>query len=155
MNVKISGDVIVWLRMTPTLIAWLSTSACHTGSQNITLDAAIKFLVNDSARRLDVPTSSHLQATRTMLKLHEKNPIQIRGLECHDVMLPLFPRYSCRELQIFRSDQLETLRHVGQGQRRTRKYEEFLSWGVLANLRCLSELEASPPAPMYLTSLII
>ena len=85
---------------------------------------------------LDVMIRGYLQSTRTMLQLHEEDPIQIRRLERHNVVLPLFPGYLRCELQVLRADQLETLGHIGKSQRRAGEDKEFLLCRVLTDLRC-------------------
>ena len=70
-----------------------------------------------------------------MLQLHEEDPIQVRRLKCHDVVLPLFAGYPRRELQVLRTDQFEALSHIGEGQRRAGEDEKLLPVRVLADLR--------------------
>ena len=56
-----------------------STSACHTGSQNMTREAVMMFLIktNITVRRGESRDQYNLQATRTVLQLHEEDTIGI------------------------------------------------------------------------------
>jgi len=52
-------------------MAWLSTSACHTGSQKMTREADIRFLVFAVIRFSERKTEGEdSQSTSTMLQFH-------------------------------------------------------------------------------------
>jgi len=109
-----------------TFIACASTSGCQTGSQKITRDADIKFLLDPvNGIKLNVLMRSYSQTTSTKLQLHQENTEHIGRLKSHDALLSQWWRHICCISEVLDLDQRESLCDMGKSEWRIGEYEEF------------------------------